>query len=60
MTTLHVTSDDLYAAAVELEQTGPVEWVDQGGETVVLIPPATNYDWLHNAPATETGCGTPG
>ncbi|NUQ96204.1 MAG: hypothetical protein HOY79_06440 [Streptomyces sp.] len=35
MTTLHVASDDLYAAAVELEQTGPVEWVDQGCETVV-------------------------
>jgi hypothetical protein len=44
MTTLHVTPDDLYASAVELEQTGPGEWVDQGGETVVLIPPATNYD----------------
>ncbi|MFJ1733174.1 hypothetical protein [Streptomyces sp. NPDC088254] len=44
MTTLHVPPDDLYAAAVELEQTGRVEWVDQGGETVVLIPPATNYD----------------
>ncbi|MFJ4622177.1 hypothetical protein [Streptomyces sp. NPDC088812] len=45
MTTLHVTPDDLYAAAVELKkQTGRVEWVDQGGETVVLIPPATNDD----------------
>ncbi|MCT9105285.1 hypothetical protein [Streptomyces mirabilis] len=44
MTTLQVTSDDLYAATVELEQTGPAERVDQGGETVVLIPPATNYD----------------
>ncbi|MEU0942483.1 hypothetical protein ABZ379_06755 [Streptomyces canus] len=44
MTTLHVTSDDLYASAVELEQTGPVEWVGQGGETVVLIPSATNVD----------------
>ncbi|MFB7597587.1 hypothetical protein [Streptomyces sp. NPDC056160] len=44
MTTRHVTPDDLYAAAVELEQTGSVEWDDQGGETVVLIPLATNYD----------------
>jgi len=42
--TLHVPPDDLYAAAVELEQTGPVEWVNSGAETVVLIPPATNYD----------------
>ncbi|MFI8091519.1 hypothetical protein ACIF9R_24895 [Streptomyces sp. NPDC086080] len=44
MTTLHVTPDDLYAAAMELEQTSPVEWVGRAGETVVLIPPATNYD----------------
>ncbi|MDX3020113.1 hypothetical protein [Streptomyces acidiscabies] len=44
MTALHVTPDDLYAAAVELEQTGSVEWVGQDGETAVLIPAATNYD----------------
>jgi hypothetical protein len=44
VTTIHVSPDDLYAAAEELERTGQVEWVDQGGETVVLTLPVSSGD----------------